>query len=138
MPRASGADRQNRPKGDTVMTNTSGARLEPDMQECAKNCADCQRVCIETASHCLALGGRHAEPRHIELLLDCADICEVSLRFLARSSEYHHDTCSVCSEICRDCAESCEQITMDAMMKECADACRRCAESCDRMARKAA
>lgn len=120
------------------MTNLSGARIGGSMLQCARNCGDCLRVCTETASHCIALGGRHADPRHLELLFDCADVCNLSVKLLARDSDFHMDLCSLCAQVCRQCARSCERIGEDEMMRECAEVCWRCAESCDRMARMAA
>ena len=86
-------------------------------------------------SHCLALGGKHAEARHIGLLDDCAEICRTSAGFMLRGSEFHPRTCGVCAEVCRACAESCDRLAGDdELMKRCAEMCRRCAQSCERMA----
>ena len=84
--------------------------------------------------HCLQMGGRHAEAGHLQLLLDCAEICQTSANFMTRGSELHNRTCAVCAEICERCAEDCEQFGDEALMKACAETCRRCAESCRQMA----
>ena len=44
-------------------------RMTQDMQECSKRCWECHRVCLETISHCLQMGGQHADPAHIRLLM---------------------------------------------------------------------
>ena len=85
-------------------------------------------------SHCLQQGGRHAEASHIQLLLDCVDICRTSADFMLRGSDLHTLTCGVCAQVCERCAQDCEQMGDDEMMRRCAEACRRCAESCRRMA----
>lgn len=109
-----------------------------EMQQCIDNCTACHAICIETANHCLSMGKEHAEPHHINTLLDCADICATSADFMLRSSEYHPKTCGVCAELCRACAESCRAFPDDAQMQQCADMCDRCAESCERMAQMGA
>lgn len=104
------------------------------MRECISLCQDCASICLETMRHCLEKGGRHAEPAHIGILADCAQICETSAGFMARGSEHHASTCRVCEEICRACARSCSSMGGDAEMERCAAVCSRCAESCRQMA----
>jgi hypothetical protein len=109
--------------------------IQPDMQACIDECLDCHRLCVETASHCLELGGEHAEASHIRTLLDCAELCATSAGFMLRSSPMHGEVCGACARACDRCAESCEGLgDSDEQMLACADACRRCAESCRRMA----
>ncbi len=106
-----------------------------EMRECITNCQQCAAVCLETMSHCLALGGKHAQAMHIGLLADCADICQTSAGFMLRGSELHPRTCAVCAEVCHTCAESCDRLAGgDELMQRCAEACRSCARSCERMA----
>lgn len=108
--------------------------ISQEMRECIRNCQDCSAICIETMSHCLALGGKHADAHHIRLLADCAEICRTSAAFMLRGSELHPRTCGVCAEACRMCGESCEQMAGgDQLMQQCAETCRRCAQSCERM-----
>lgn len=108
-----------------------------DMTRCIQLCQDCHALCIQVIGHCLTLGGRHAAPDHIRLLMDCAQMCSTTADYMARGSSFHDRTCVLCSEICRLCAESCEQLRGDdQLIKQCVDMCRRCAESCERMAPK--
>lgn len=120
------------------MPHTAGHKTGTDMDTCIENCLDCHRICLQTVVHCLGKGGRHAEPRHIGLLLDCADICATSANFMLRDSDLHGRTCAVCAEVCERCADDCERFAGDADMQACAEVCRRCAESCRQMARTAA
>lgn len=102
------------------------------LQECIEHCLECHRVCYETAlNHCLEAGGSHTEPAHFRLMLNCADICQTSARFMLSHSDLHHLTCGVCAEVCRRCADDCERV---GDMDECVAACRQCAESCQSMA----
>jgi hypothetical protein len=109
--------------------------IEAEMQACIDECLACHRICVETANHCLELGGEHAEASHVRALLDCAELCATSAGFLLRSSTMHGAVCGACATACERCAESCESMQdADEQMEACAEACRRCAESCRRMA----
>ena len=109
--------------------------LSEEMRSCIDECLDCYASCVETKSHCTTMGGKHAEPKHLNALADCAVLCEASANFMLRSSPQHAEMCGLCADACDHCAESCERIGGDdATMKKCADQCRRCAESCRSMA----
>ncbi len=115
--------------------HTGGLHLSSDMEQCIANCTNCHRVCAETLGHCLQIGGKHAELRHIRLLMDCAQICQTSADFMIRGSELHPRVCALCADLCERCAQDCERVDRnDEQMKACADLCRRCAESCGKMA----
>jgi hypothetical protein len=104
-----------------------------EFRHCHEACSDCRRQCLETfAQHCVVLGGRHVDPDHAQLMLDCADICQVAESFLARNSEHHAFVCVACASICRICADSCDELD-DQVMRMCAVSCRRCAEICSGM-----
>jgi hypothetical protein len=109
-----------------------------EMEQCIRNCSDCHHICVETVTYCLKQGGKHAEPQHVRLLMDCAQICATSADFMMRGSDMHHLTCGVCAEVCQRCAESCERMGDDEQMQACEEMCRRCAESCRQMAHHAA
>jgi hypothetical protein len=113
-----------------TLTHTS---LSQEMQECIQNCLSCHGICLNTVTHCLQMGGVHAEASHIRLMLDCAEICQTSANFMLRNSNLHHMTCGVRAEICTRCAEDCERFD-DPQMRACAKMCRQCADSCQRMA----
>jgi hypothetical protein len=121
-------------KEEVYMPHHQAHAMSGEMEQCIENCLDCHRVCERTAVHCTHMGGKHAEPTHLRLLRDCAQICITSADFMLRESDVHPQVCGVCADVCARCAESCEQFSDDAQMKECADICRRCAESCQQMA----
>ncbi|MBC7457508.1 MAG: four-helix bundle copper-binding protein [Bdellovibrionaceae bacterium] len=110
--------------------------VSPSMQLCIDNCTKCYQACVRTISHCLEKGGLHADNKHIQLLQDCARICEVSASFMIRESSFHASTCDVCAKICTACAESCETFKDDEAMAACAEACRKCAKSCEEMSKQ--
>lgn len=121
------------------MQPTHQTHTSAEMQRCIDNCNTCHDVCLETISHCLQMGGKHAEASHIRLLMDCVQICHTSADFMIRGSEFHTRTCGVCAEICEACARDCERIDPnDQHMQRCAQICRECAQSCREMAGMAA
>lgn len=121
--------------GSTQTPSLMAEDRSPQMQTCIDDCLDCHSICLETVSHCLQMGGEHADPRHIGLLLDCAEICQTSANFMLRNSDFHSETCGVCADVCLACAASCEQFRDDKQMMACAEVCRRCAGSCREMSR---
>ena len=108
--------------------------MSQEMVDCIQECQRCHNVCTETITHCLQLGGEHAEPSHIRLMLDCAEICQTSANFMLRMSDLHGLTCGVCAEVCERCAQDCERFENDQVMQQCAQVCRSCAQSCREMA----
>ena len=108
--------------------------MSNEVRECIKDSLDCYQACTETAIKCLTLGGKHAEADHLNLLMDCARICNTNSDFMLRNSTYFPQTCGITADICDECADTCERFE-DDFMKECASVCRRCAESCREMAR---
>jgi len=113
-----------------------GNQMTSEMRECIQNCLECYSICFETAHHCLTMGGKHADPKHIGLLNNCAQICQTSAAFMLSGSELHGRVCGVCAEVCRACEQSCSSMANgDETMRRCAEICRRCAESCQKMAK---
>lgn len=104
------------------------------MQECIDNCTSCHAICLETITHCLNMGGKHAAPEHLTLLAACADICATCADTMLRGASVSKSTCRACADICAECAKSCESFGDDAAMQRCAELCRRCAASCTAMA----
>lgn len=120
------------------MAHQMTSRMTSEMRRCIDECLSCYGTCEFTSSHCLELGGKHAEAVHIRLLADCARICLAAADFMTRGSDSHARLCETCADICRQCAESCERVdSADETMKQCVAECRRCADACEQMARAA-
>lgn len=101
--------------------------------DCIRECLNCYTTCQQTAlAHCLELGGKHVQPRHFRLMLDCAEICRGTAALMINGSPYHANLCALCAEICRACADSCREL---GDMDDCVQACERCAAACEAMAR---
>ena len=107
--------------------------IDSHMNECIQACGDCANECKEVLfQHCLNMGGAHIEQSHVNLMVDCIQICRMSADFMLRGSDMHMLSCALCAEMCDACATSCEDIG-DEEMQECADLCRKCADSCREM-----
>lgn len=104
------------------------------MEQDAKIMADCYLACTRTIANCLKMGGEHASPEHINLLMDCANVCLLASDATSRGSDNHTRICKLCADICRQCAEQCVSMANgDETMRQCAEICKKCAEACERM-----
>ena len=109
------------------------AKNSSSMDICIDNCTNTYKLCVSMVNYCVEKGGEYANPKHIQLLQDCARVCGIAANFMIRKSEFHSLTCATCAKICLVCAESCEAFPDDEMMKSCAEACRASAKSCEEM-----
>lgn len=100
------------------------------MQQCIDTCWQCRHECQATLfNHCLPVGGKHAETSHVNIMIDCIQICQAAADAMVRQSPLHSDICKACADICDACAVSCEALDGEEM-KTCAELCRQCAEHC--------
>jgi hypothetical protein len=105
-----------------------------EVKECIQECLICYRTCTETTIKCINTGGKHSEGRHLNLLMDCAKICNSNTNFMLRNSRYYPQTCALTAEICDKCADDCDRFD-EEFMKNCASVCQHCAKSCREMAK---
>ena len=116
------------------MSRTALNFIAPVVRQCIDECVRCHEVCLSTIPYCLEQAGEHAEEAHIVLLQDCAEICRTNVDFMLRGSDEQERISAACAAICRHCADDCDRLSDDDVMRACAEACRRCAESCERLA----
>jgi len=103
-----------------------------EVETCIDACLACQKTCLGMAmTHCLETGGKHTEPPHFRLMMDCAVLCGTAAAFMLHKSQFHRELCKLCATVCTACAADCERI---GGMDECVAACRRCADACRMMA----
>lgn len=109
-------------------------QLSINMEEAIKNSLECFRVTSNCLQHNLSIGGRHSEKKHISLMKECAELCQLSASFMIESSDFANDICGVCARVCDASADSCADIdSEDAMMRLTITALRKCADSCRNM-----
>ncbi len=102
-------------------------------EKCIQTCLDCYRVCEDTVAHCLSKGEEHAARYHIQLMIDCIELCKLSSDFMIRNSPFSVRLCKICADVCRQCADNCAEFSDDDQMLTCADVCRQCAIVCEEM-----
>ena len=94
----------------------------------------CVVTCTTCASACLSETGMDMT-QCIRDDLDCADLCDVTVKHLARLNagdrQLTQAILTACIEACRQCAASCEEhADHHEHCKLCAQACRRCETAC--------
>ena len=96
---------------------------------------DALNACIAACEHCAT--ACFGEPSVqmmapcIQLDHDCADICALTVRFLARGSNYARHLLATCADACRACGDECDKHASHmAHCRECTEACRRCEQAC--------
>lgn len=97
----------------------------------------CAQVCTSCADACLGESNDVGMLRRcIRTNLDCADVCAVTARLIARqtetSSELIHAQLHACILACQLCADECEaHASMHDHCRVCAETCRHCQERCN-------
>ena len=89
----------------------------------------CVAACEHCISSCLQEDDVQMMVRCISLDRDCADICALTARFVARGSAHAEHLLRACADMCHACYEECRQ-HQDEHCQQCAEACRRCEEAC--------
>lgn len=71
----------------------------------------------------------------LRLLRDCADICGLTSKFIARSSYFSKNIAGLCGYICEVCGNECAKYP-DPESQNCAQICLNCARECKAFAMK--
>ncbi|OGX91635.1 four-helix bundle copper-binding protein [Hymenobacter coccineus] len=102
---------------------TQNKSLLDALNACVAACEHCATACLQEDDVKMMVGC-------IRLDRDCADICALTARFVARDSAHAQHLLQECAEICKACGDECAQHTHMQHCQECAAACRRCEEAC--------
>ena len=100
---------------------------------CIEACVRCAEACEHCAASCLQESDVANMADCIRLDHDCAQACFAASAFMSRGSQFAHEFCRICAEICEACGAECRKHKMDHCQK-CAQACEACAEECRHMA----
>ncbi len=111
---------------------TVDAQLVADAIDAASACAV---VCTSCASACLSEDHPGEMARCVRDDLDCADLCEVTARHLARLNASDKKltlaVLAACIEACKQCAASCApHADHHEHCRLCAQACSTCEQAC--------
>ncbi len=105
---------------------------------CIEACLECTTTCTTCADACLAEKNAGELVGCVRLNLDCADVCAITARLLARPS--HRDQPALraqlqaCAAICRACADECSRHAPHMEhCRICADSCHACVQACESM-----
>jgi hypothetical protein len=93
------------------------------LAECIAECNRCLTACLDEPEVGMLT-------RCIKLNMDCAEICALTITYIARDSEHTFQVRDECEEICLHCAHECEKHTNMEHCMVCAEVCRHCAEIC--------
>jgi len=101
--------------------------------QCIDECLKCHRLCGDTVTQCLLIGGAYARPELIRLLWDCAQICQTTADFMLRKSSFQLQASNLCIDICTQVTEVLAEFEDDRMMRVCIISNQRCAAICREM-----
>jgi len=97
--------------------------------ELVESLENCDAVCSDCAVSSLDEEDNKAMSDCIKLSLDCADVCHLALRLLARDSSYVVSAVKLCMNMCDECATEYERHEHD-QSRLCYQACRQCETHC--------
>lgn len=90
----------------------------------------CVATCEKCASACLQEQDVKMMVSCISLDRDCADVCALTARLVARGSIHGMHLLRECAEVCKACTDECAKHTHMQHCQECAEACRHCEQAC--------
>lgn len=125
---------------DTMLRTHPHADLQhvEDYAEALAALTMCAQVCTACADACLAEDNVAHLRRCIRTDLDCAEICQLTARLIARQTETPneviHAQLHTCVLACQTCADECERhASMHDHCRICAETCRHCQERCNHL-----
>ena len=110
--------------------------MEPSViSACISACVECADACNSCADACLGEDMVQSLVKCIRINLDCADICQVTSRLLARQTETNPQLLRAqlqsCAVSCRVCFEECEAHSeMHQHCRICRSVCQNCEKIC--------
>jgi len=108
-----------------------------EFQSCIEACVRCAEACEHCANACLGERDVAKMADCIRLDTDCAGICWSAAAYMSRGSQFAHEMCRACADICDACGQECHKHKLDHC-QQCAEECDRCAEDCRQMSATAA
>lgn len=90
---------------------------------------DCEATCEHMTNHLKRTQDYNMRIRQSVLLRDCADICGITAKFIARNAIFAKHAATLCAEICDACGSECSRFP-DEMSQNCAEVCFHCSREC--------
>lgn len=89
----------------------------------------CEGTCEHMISMLINQGETHSRKKQIQLLRDCADICTLMAKYLARNTHLAKSLAQYCAYVCELCGNTCLQFP-DHESQQCGQICLNCAQEC--------
>ncbi|ETT40473.1 hypothetical protein M2277_005755 [Paenibacillus sp. LBL] len=90
---------------------------------------ECGAMCEHMVSHFLCMPDARSRIHQIQLLRDCATICETLSCYIARRSVFAKAAANLCAYICEACGNECAKFA-DQESQMCSRMCLKCAQEC--------
>jgi hypothetical protein len=100
------------------------------VNDCTRDCLECNYVCQQAIAHCLRKGVPYSNPVTIGLLQDCVELSQIAANLMIRDSTMYPRFCQLCAELCQKSADICRQLNDDEHLFHCTHVLLQCAESC--------
>lgn len=98
-----------------------------NLEKAIESCIKCMNICEMNIKN----GHNSGNYTFIHHCRDCADVCNLCVRFSARDSVYTKKIMALCVEICNVCSVECHKNEVHhPTSMACAMACLKCAEDC--------
>jgi hypothetical protein len=111
--------------------HTKVINMTVQQQNIIEKCTKAALACEFCMSESIAQNAESMK-KCIRLCRDCADMCMVTVTFIARDSTFSKKLLKLCSLICALCAKECERHP-EEHCQECAEQCKLCAEHCEEL-----
>ncbi|MCS1351866.1 four-helix bundle copper-binding protein [Mechercharimyces sp. CAU 1602] len=104
--------------------------MQPNILHTLQACATkCEHI-THMIAHMPDISHRRSQ---ILIVSDCADICTLMVKYVARASFFSHKLAECCAYICGMCAAECMKYP-DPDSRHCAAICQQCANECQQYA----
>jgi len=106
-------------------------------QLCIDACSACAVECAKCANELLSEKDVRLLARSIKLHQDCTSLCFLAMEAMSGGSEYIKQITRLCAEISNDCADECAKNASMGHCDRCTEVCRACAEACENISQMA-
>lgn len=90
---------------------------------------NCEAVCEHMVTYVATRPDAQFRAMQLQLLRDCADICTLTAKYIARNSFFARAAAELCACICEACGTECARFP-DPQSQHCAQVCFNCAREC--------
>ena len=106
--------------------------ISEELRRCLAGCVACRDACLAAIAHCIETRGDDETAPHVQLLRDCADVCERTAAAIEQTGERDDALLKECVEIVGRCArELPRDFPDDAKLQAVGTAAVDCAKLCE-------